>query len=150
MRVHNLVPKKVWSERYQQINDFERRLAENDTHILKFYLHISKEEQLNRFKDRLDDPSRHWKISDADYSERQFWDDYASAYEDALSKCSTDDAPWFVIPSDLKWLRNLIISRIIVETMEKLCIELPKPMVNIADIRTKYHQAVAHAKKRAK
>lgn len=146
VRVHNLVPKKVWSKRYQQINDFERRLAENDTHILKFYLHISKEEQLSRFKDRLDDPARHWKISEADYLERQFWDDYASAYEDTLSKCSTDDAPWFVIPSDHKWLRNLIISRIIVETMEKLCIKLPKPTVNIADIRTKYHQAATRAK----
>ena len=150
VRVHNLVPKKVWSKRYQQINDFERRLAENHTHILKFYLHISKEEQLRRFKDRLDDPARHWKISEADYLEQQFWDDYASAYEDALRKCSTDDGPWFVIPSDLKWLRNLIISRIIVETMDYLCIELPKPTVNIADIRAKYHQAVAHAKNRKK
>lgn len=150
VRVHKLVPKIVWSKRYQQINDFERRLAENDTHILKFYLHISKEEQLRRFKDRLDDPARHWKISEADYLERQSWDDYASAYEDALRKCSTEDSPWFVIPSDLKWLRNLIISRIIVETMENLCIELPRPTVNLADIRAKYHQAVAHAKRRKK
>jgi PPK2 family polyphosphate:nucleotide phosphotransferase len=146
VRVHNLVPKKIWSQRYEQINDFERRLAANGTHILKFFLHISKEEQLQRFKDRLDDPGRHWKISEADYTERQYWDDYEAAYEDALGKCSTDDAPWFVIPSDHKWFRNLAISHIVVETMERLRIQVPKPTVNIADIRKKYHEAAAEEK----
>ena len=125
VRVHDLVPKKVWSQRYEQINDFERRLVANGTHILKFFLHISKEEQLERFKDRLDDPARHWKISEADYSERKHWDDYETAYEDAISKCSTEAAPWFVIPSDHKWFRNLAISRIIVETMENMGIKIP-------------------------
>jgi PPK2 family polyphosphate:nucleotide phosphotransferase len=143
VRVHSLVPKKVWSKRYEQINDLERRLAANNTHILKFFLHISKEEQLERFEQRLDDPARHWKISESDYSEREYWDDYQDAYQDAINKCTTDDAPWFVIPSDHKWFRNLAISHIIVETMEKLGMKVPAPTVNIADIRRKYHQAVA-------
>ena len=146
VRVHDLVPKRVWSKHYEQINDFERRLVANGTHILKFFLHISKEEQLRRFKQRLDDPARHWKISEADYSEREYFASYEAAYEDALSKCSTDHAAWFVIPSDQKWFRNLAISQIIVETMEKLGIELPEPTVNIADIRRKYHEAVDEVK----
>ena len=100
VRVHDLVPKKVWSHRYEQINDFERRLAANGTHILKFFLHISKEEQLRRFKLRLDDPARRWKISEADYQERKYWDDYVAAYEDVFHQCSPAHAPWFVIPSD--------------------------------------------------
>lgn len=143
VRVHDLVPKAIWSERYQQINDFEHGLVANETHILKFFLHISKEEQLRRFEKRLDDPARQWKISEADYSERQYWDEYDAAYEDVLSKCSTESAPWFVIPSDHKWFRNLAISQIIVKTMENIGIKLPKPTVNIADIRKKYHAAVA-------
>ncbi|MEO8442912.1 MAG: polyphosphate kinase 2 family protein [Betaproteobacteria bacterium] len=144
-RVHDLVPKAVWSERYAQINDFERRLVANGTHILKFFLQISKEEQLERFKQRLDDPARHWKISESDYSERKYWASYEEAYQDALSKCSTRDAPWFVIPSDHKWFRNLAISQIVVETMEKLAIKVPEPTVNIADIRNKYHAAVGRS-----
>ena len=142
VRVHELVPKKVWSKRYEQINDFERRLASNGTQILKFFLHISKEEQLQRFKQRLDDPSRQWKISEADYTERECWSDYIRAYEDALSKCSTADAPWFVIPANHKWFRDLAVSEIIVETMEKLGISRPEPTVDIAEIRRKYHQTV--------
>src|ERR1022692_2227617 len=142
VRVHDLVPKKVWSRRYEQINDFERRLASNGTQILKFFLHISKEEQLQRFKQRLDDPSRQWKISEADYAEREYWDDYKRAYEDALRKCSTADAPWFVIPANHKWFRDLAVSEIIVETMEKLGISRPEPTVDIAEIRRKYHQTV--------
>ncbi|MDQ3001128.1 MAG: polyphosphate kinase 2 family protein [Fibrobacterota bacterium] len=150
VRVHDLVPKRVWMERYDQINDFERRLAANGTHILKFFLHISKEEQLKRFKDRLDDPERHWKISDADYSERKFWGEYQSAYEDILSRCSTKDAPWFIIPSDHKWFRNLAISKIIAETLENLAIAVPEPTVNIAEIRRKYHKALAKKRPAAK
>lgn len=141
VRVHDLVPKSIWSQRYEQINAFERRLIANGTHILKFFLHISKEEQLERFKDRLDDKSRWWKISDADYSEREYWSDYEGAYEDALSKCSTPDAPWYVIPSDHKWFRNLAIAHIIADKLEALGMQVPKPTVNIADIRKKYHEA---------
>lgn len=140
-RVHNLVPKAIWSERYAQINDFERRLVANGTHILKFFLHISKEEQLERFGDRLDEPARQWKISESDYTERKYWASYKRAYQNAIEKCSTEDAPWFVIPSDHKWFRDLAIAKIIVKTMEKMNIKLPEPSVNIADIRKKYHAA---------
>jgi PPK2 family polyphosphate:nucleotide phosphotransferase len=140
VRVHNLVPKKVWSKRYEQINDFERRLVANGTHILKFFLHISKKEQLERFKQRLDDPARRWKISNADYTERECWGKYREAYEAEIGKCSTEAAPWFIIPSDHKWFRDLAISEIVVETMETLGIELPKPTVNLAEIRRKYHE----------
>ncbi|MBK5276146.1 MAG: polyphosphate kinase 2 family protein [Desulfuromonadales bacterium] len=140
-RVHNLVPKKVWSKRYDLINDFEKNLVDNGTHILKFYLHISKSEQLRRFKQRIDDPARHWKISASDYSEREYWDDYAKAFEAALSKCSTAHAPWFVIPANHKWFRNLAVSQIVVETLESLKMEFPKPTVDIKEIRQKYHLA---------
>ncbi len=146
-RVHNLVPKEVWSKRYEMINEFEQKLIANHTHILKFFLYISKEEQLQRFKKRLDDTLRQWKISEADYSERKYWAEYESAYEDVLNKCSTKDSPWFIIPSDHKWFRDLAISQIIAATMEKLGIELPKPTVNIADIRKKYHAAAGKKKK---
>jgi len=146
VRVHDLVPKEIWLKRYEQINDFERRLVANGTHILKFFLNISREEQLRRFKERLDDPERRWKISEADYTEREYWESYEEADQDVLEKCSTVDAPWFVIPSDHKWFRNLVVSRIIVETMEGLGIELPKPTVNVADIRRKYHAAVVDMK----
>jgi PPK2 family polyphosphate:nucleotide phosphotransferase len=143
VRVHNLVSKKIWSRRYEQINEFEERLVANETHILKFFLHISKKEQLERFKQRLEDPARQWKISDADYLEREYWKEYQAAYEDAINNCSTDEAPWFVIPSNHKWFRNLAISQIIVATMEDFDMKFPKPTVNIAEIRNKYHQAAA-------
>jgi len=140
VRVHGLVPKKVWSRRYQQINEFERRLAGGGTRILKFFLNISKDEQLRRFGQRLDDPSRQWKISDGDYAEREYWSDYQDAYAAALSQCSTDAAPWYVIPSDHKWFRDLAISQILVETMQQMDIELPRPAVDLADIGRKYHE----------
>ncbi len=126
VRVHNIVPGEVWTRRYEQINAFEKSLVDHDIHILKFYLHISKEEQLKRFADRLDDPSKQWKISEADYQERPFWDNYVSAYEDALSRCSTEHAPWFVIPANHKWFRNLAVARIVVEHLEKLIHEIPQ------------------------
>jgi PPK2 family polyphosphate:nucleotide phosphotransferase len=143
VRVHNLVPKKVWSKRYDQINDFERHLADNGTAILKFYLHIDKDEQLARFRQRLSDPKRQWKISESDFAERQYWSKYEKAYEDALSKCSTDYAPWFVIPSNHKWFRNLAVSQIIVESLESLDIKLPPPTVNLQVIQKKYHATLA-------
>ena len=141
VRVHNLVPKEVWSLRYDRINTFEHGLAEHDTQILKFYLHVSKEEQLSRFKDRLDDPAKQWKVSEADYAERKFWDDYVEAYEEALSRCSTKYAPWFVIPANHKWFRNLAVARIIVEHLEGLNMKAPKPTVDIDHIRREYHAA---------
>ena len=141
VRVHNLVPPEVWQARYAQINQFEKELVAQGTHILKFFLHISPEEQLERFKLRLDDPARHWKISEGDYAEREFWDDYTRAYEDALSKTSTKHAPWFIIPSNNKWFRNLAVAKIVAEAMESLGMKLPRPKVNIEAIRRKYHQA---------
>ena len=141
VRVHDLVPKSIWSSRYDQINAFEKELAAEGTHILKFYLHISKEEQLSRFEERLDDPAKQWKISEADYKERKFWDDYTEAYEDALSRCSTDAAPWFVIPSNHKWFRNLAVARIVVEHLEALGLKLPQSSVNLEQIRREYHAA---------
>jgi PPK2 family polyphosphate:nucleotide phosphotransferase len=143
VRVHNLVPKSVWSRRYEQINAFERGLVEANTHILKFYLHISKQEQLSRFKQRLDDPAKQWKISEADYTERKFWGDYAAAYEDVLSRCSTEHAPWFIIPSDHKWFRNLAVARIVVEYLEGLDMKFPAPSVDLDHIRREYHAANA-------
>ncbi len=143
-RVHNLVPKKVWKARYQQINAFESFLTENNTKILKFFLHISPDEQLRRFKKRLDDPDRWWKISESDYSERRYWNDYQQAYQDVVSKCSTDKAPWFVIPSNHKWFRNLAISRIVVEVLEKQQMSFPEPTVDLHEIRNKYHALVSN------
>lgn len=141
VRVHKLVPKSIWSERYDLINDFEKGLAANGTHIIKFFLHIDKDEQLRRFKKRIDDPARHWKISESDYSERELWDDYTKAYEDALSKTSTQHAPWYVIPANDKMFRNLAVSRIVVETLESLGMKFPSPTVGIKDVKRKYHAA---------
>jgi len=148
VRVHDLVPRKVWSKRYDRINEFERTLIDGGTHILKFYLHISKDEQLERFKARLDDPTKQWKISDADYQEREFWDEYTLAYEKVLSRCSTRRAPWFVIPANHKWFRDLAVGRIVVEHLEGLGLKYPKPTVNIARIRRKYHGLEKERKKK--
>jgi PPK2 family polyphosphate:nucleotide phosphotransferase len=146
VRVHNLVPESVWSKRYDLINDFEKMLSANGTHILKFYLHISPEEQLARFAQRLDDPSRNWKISESDYSERKLWPQYVDAYQDAMASTSTKRAPWYVIPANHKWFRDLAISQIIADTMDEMGLKLPPAQVNIADIRRKYHAAVRDAK----
>src|SRR3569623_1005854 len=139
VRVHNLVPKEVWDARYDSINAFERYLSDNGVHILKFFLHISADEQLKRLEKRLSDPARHWKISEADYRERAFWDDYQQAYEDALNRCSTHHAPWFVVPADHKWFRNLVISRIVVDYLEQLKKQFPPPTVDVHEIERKYH-----------
>lgn len=140
-RVHNLVSKPVWKARYGFIRDFEERLVASGTTILKFYLHISPDEQLRRFKQRLEDPARQWKISESDYTEREFWDAYIDAYEDALSKTSTEDAPWFVIPSNKKWFRNLAVARIVVDTMKSLDLQMPMPTVDLRRIARQYHRA---------
>jgi PPK2 family polyphosphate:nucleotide phosphotransferase len=141
VRVHKLVPHAVWSKRYDLINDFEKMLSAGGTRILKFYLHISPQEQLSRFAQRLDDPSRNWKISDSDYSERKLWPQYVEAYEDAMAMTSTKRAPWYVIPANHKWFRDLAVSQIIVDTMDEMGLKLPAAHVDIADIRRKYHAA---------
>jgi PPK2 family polyphosphate:nucleotide phosphotransferase len=141
VRIHKLVPENVWQERYELINSFERNLAAAGTMILKFYLHISEEEQLRRFKDRLDDRTRHWKISEADYVERSFFKEYLRAYEDALSRTSTSYAPWYIIPSNHKWFRNLAISKIVAEALESFGMKFPPTHVDLAEIRRRYHAA---------
>jgi PPK2 family polyphosphate:nucleotide phosphotransferase len=127
VRVHNLVPPAVWKQRYAQINEFERMLSETGTTIVKFFLHISPEEQLRRFKQRLEDPTRQWKINPNDFEERKHWKEYVLAYEAALHGCNTEWAPWHVVPSDHKWYRNLAISQVLVETLEALNPQFPKP-----------------------
>ena len=134
-RVHNLVPKDVWSKRYKLINRFEEQLTDCNVTILKFFLHISKDEQKKRFMERIDDPKKCWKLSEADFAERKYWDDYTGAYEEALEKCSTEDAPWFVIPANKKWFRNLAVSRIVTETLEGMKLKFPDPTVNVKKIK---------------
>ena len=125
----------MWSERYEQINRFEEILQENNVRILKFFLHISKEEQKKRFMERMDDPDKRWKISQADFDERKFWDDYTEAYEDVLTRCSRKHAPWFVIPADKKWFRNLAVSHIIVETLEEMHLKFPPPSIDVKNLK---------------
>jgi PPK2 family polyphosphate:nucleotide phosphotransferase len=117
VRVHNLVPEEVWSKRYKEINHFEKLLASSDTIIMKFFLHISYEEQSERLQARVDEKDKSWKISASDFAERKYWSDYQQAYEEALSRCSTDEAPWYIVPANHKWYRNFAIAHTIVETL---------------------------------
>jgi PPK2 family polyphosphate:nucleotide phosphotransferase len=134
VRVHEYVPKTVWLKRYDQINEFEKLLAENGTTIVKFFLHISKDEQKERLQARLDDPTKHWKFSLGDLGERKLWDDYQSAYEDALNKTSTEHAPWYVVPANRKWYRDLVISTVLVDTLKGLKMEYPKPEDDLSSV----------------
>ncbi len=134
VRVHKLVPKKVWKARYDEINLFEKLLAENRIRVVKFFLHISKDEQKKRLEARLTDPQKSWKISAADFAERKYWDDYVGAYEDAISRCSTQSAPWFIIPANHKWFRNFAVSKILVETLEDLDMQLPRPSLDLTKL----------------
>ena len=127
VRVHDLVPKSVWSKRYAIINSFEANLAASGTTIVKFFLHISKEEQADRFRKRLENPDKHWKFKLADLAERKHWDEYQEAFEDALSKTSTTVAPWYVIPSDSKWYRDWAVLSVLVETMRAMDPQFPPP-----------------------
>lgn len=126
VRVHSLVPEARWKRRYDQINDFERTLAAEGTTILKFFLQISPEEQLERFQERYDDPTKRWKFKMGDLEERKHWDGYMAAYEDVLSRCSTDEAPWFIVPADRKWFRDLAIADIVADALENLEPEFPE------------------------
>jgi PPK2 family polyphosphate:nucleotide phosphotransferase len=126
VRVHHLVPEEVWQRRYEHINHFERLLVDEGTTILKFFLHISKEEQKERLQARLDDPTKHWKFNPRDLEERQRWDEYMTAYEDVLNRTSTDYAPWYVIPADKKWYRDYCIARILVKTLEDFNMQYPR------------------------
>jgi len=127
VRVHELVPESVWRRRYDFINGFEANLAAAGTRIVKLYLHISKEEQAERFQDRLDDPAKRWKFRSGDLDERARWDDYMAAFTEAITRTSTDHAPWFVVPADRKWYRNWAVSRILIETLRDMDPQYPAP-----------------------
>jgi PPK2 family polyphosphate:nucleotide phosphotransferase len=127
VRVHDLVPEKVWRKRYRQINDFERALADCGVLILKFFLHISKKEQLERLQQRRDDPTKRWKFQHGDIEERELWGEYASAYQDALRETSTNCAPWYIVPADHKWYRNYVVAKILVDALEGLDMKYPAP-----------------------
>ncbi|MBF0521773.1 MAG: polyphosphate kinase 2 family protein [Candidatus Omnitrophica bacterium] len=134
-RVHDLVPTDLLQKRYEHINNFERMLVEEGTTILKIFLNISKEEQTQRLEERLDDKNKNWKLSSADLLERKLWPKYMDAYEDAIKATSTTWAPWFIIPSNKKWQRNLSISILIIETLKRLNMHYPKPEKNFKNIR---------------
>jgi PPK2 family polyphosphate:nucleotide phosphotransferase len=131
VRVHNLAPKKVWEKRFQHINEFERMMKDEGTTILKFYLNISRDEQKQRLLDRINTPEKRWKFNPGDLEERKLWKDYMEAYQDVLSKTSKPWAPWYIIPANRNWYRNLVISSILVDMLEKLKMHYPQPVKNI-------------------
>jgi PPK2 family polyphosphate:nucleotide phosphotransferase len=133
--VHQLVTPKVIRQRLGNINEFEDFLVDNDVVILKFFLHISREEQARRLQSRIDDPDKHWKLDPADFHERQFWPQYTAAYQDILATTSHKHAPWFVVPSDQKWYRNILISSILVDTLKALKLRYPRPTVDPATLK---------------
>jgi PPK2 family polyphosphate:nucleotide phosphotransferase len=135
VRVHNLVPKDVWSKRYAHICEFEKLLSDSGTTILKFFLHISKDEQKKRLQARLDDPQKHWKFNVEDLAERKLWDEYMEAFDDALEKTSTRYAPWYVVPSDRKWFRNWVISDTIVHALEDMRLKFPDPAPGLDKVK---------------
>lgn len=134
VRVHQLVSPKIWSKRFNQINNFERMLFEEGTTILKFFLHIDLEEQKKRLQARLDDPDKRWKFSVGDLKERKLWPEYMKAYQEVLSKTSTKFAPWYIVPANRKWYRNLVIATILVNTLKQLKIKLPQPKEDLTGI----------------
>lgn len=134
VRVHNIVPESVWRPRYEQINQFEKLLTDTGTMLLKFFLHISPEEQKERFQDRLDDPDKHWKFSVEDLEKRKYWGDYMAAYEEMLQRCTTPWAPWHVIPSDQKWYRNLAVTRTIVDALKRMDPQFPPAVDDLSGV----------------
>jgi PPK2 family polyphosphate:nucleotide phosphotransferase len=141
VRVHDLVPRSVWSRRYARINTWEKRLAAQGTALVKVFLHISKDEQKARLLERLDDPTKHWKVGAADLPERERWDDYQEAYLAALARCSTDEAPWYVVPADRKWYRDWAVSHLLLETLTDLDLGWPEP--DDLDLQAMRHQLTA-------
>jgi PPK2 family polyphosphate:nucleotide phosphotransferase len=137
VRVHGLVPRSVWSRRYRSINAFEAHLHEHGTRVLKFFLHISRREQRERLRARLDEPLKRWKFSDADLAERKRWSSYQRAAEDALARCNSRTAPWYVIPSDRKWYRDLAVSEIVADALEQMNPQLPKVKLDLKRLRAR-------------
>lgn len=136
VRVHQLVPQSVWEKRYDHINAFERLLADEGTTILKFFLHVSKQEQAERFLARLDRPHKRWKFNPDDLKEREHWDDYTAAFEDMLSRTSKPWAPWYVVPSDRKWYRNLVVASVVVDKLNELGMHFPEEVPDIDSYRS--------------
>ncbi len=134
VRVKELVPKEVWQERYHLINEFEHMLTLNNIRVIKFFLHISKDEQKRRLESRLEDPDKHWKFSSNDIKERKFWDDYQIAFQDAINNCSTAYAPWYVVPANKKWYRNLVVARTIADTLESMNPQYPAAEAGLENI----------------
>ena len=126
VRVHDIVPQDVWEPRYEVINQFEKHLVDSGTVVLKFFLHISKEEQKERFQDRLDEPEKHWKFDVGDLEKRKHWDAYQDAFQDMLNRCTTSHAPWHLVPADQKWYRNLAIMRVVVDTLKGMNLQFPE------------------------
>ncbi len=143
VRVLDLAPKKIWSKRYKLINDFEENLVAAGTRVLKLYLHISPEEQLERFKKRLDNPEKHWKLNAGDYAARDKWNDYREAYEDAITKCNAPESPWYVIPADHKWYRDAAVAGIVYETLREMNPQMPPVDVDLDEIRGLYERELA-------
>ncbi len=135
VRVHKLAPESVWRKRYAHINAFEQLLADSGTRIIKFFLNISKDEQKERLEDRIKDPAKHWKLNPNDSAERALWDQYMQAYEEALERCSTDIAPWYVIPANRKWYRNMVVAEIIADALRDMDPQWPKPDFDVSKIR---------------
>jgi polyphosphate kinase 2 (PPK2 family) len=136
-RVLELVPRKEWRQRYQQIVDWERMLVANGVVLLKFHLHISRGEQADRFRERLGNPKKYWKFSEADLKVRQHWDDYIEAYDDMLNATSHPDARWHVVPSDHNWYRDYVIATTVVQALESLRLKWPKPAMDLSGIKIK-------------
>lgn len=134
VRVNDLVPPKVWKRRYEHIRGFERMLADEGTTIVKFFLHISRDEQRARLQERLDNPAKHWKFEHGDIAERAHWDAYTEAYEQAISETSTERAPWYIVPSDRKWYRNLVVSQVLIDELAALQMSYPEPAIGIENI----------------
>lgn len=134
VRVHDIVPEERWRKRYRHIRDFEQLLADEGTTIMKFFLHISKDEQRERLQDRLDTPRKNWKFEKGDLREREHWDDYQAAFTEMLTQTSTESAPWYVVPADRKWFRNLVISQIVVESLRNLNMSFPAPEEGLTDL----------------
>jgi PPK2 family polyphosphate:nucleotide phosphotransferase len=142
VRVHQLVPQEVWEKRYDHINAFEKLLADEGTTILKFFLYISKQEQAERFLARLDRPHKRWKFNPDDLKERDYWEDYRAAFEDMLRRTSTDVAPWYVVPSDRKWYRNLVVASVIVEKLQSLNMQSPAEVPDIDSYRAQLTEMI--------
>jgi PPK2 family polyphosphate:nucleotide phosphotransferase len=132
VRVHKTIPHSIWSQRYRQINEFERYLSENNVRIIKLFLHISRDEQKKRLEDRLKDPKKHWKITEQDLQQRKYWDEYLKAYGDIIKKCNSSWAPWYIIPANVKWFRNISVATIVIHTLEGMKLSFPKPKIDIS------------------